>query len=351
MDPHRPCPEFDPSAAQARWLNEIRPRLAWQGGGQPDNWKKELSAALRRRMGIEPPGCPLEPSFGPVEHAEGWTIRRLSFACEPGVRAPAWLVRPTGVRNPPVVICLQGHSTGAHVSVGEVAHADDRKSIEGGRDFALQAAKLGFAALAIEQRAFGLREDRRPNAVRHANLPRFSDHYRCEHVAMTELLLGRTLLGSRVHDVRRACDLIETIDDLDASRIAVMGNSGGGTVSWYAACVEPRIAAVMPSCSFCPFGPSIGSVDHCADNFLPGALLDFDLPDLAGLIAPRPLVVVAGAKDHLFPIEAVRRGFETVRGIYASAGSPGRCVLVEGAAGHRFYPDEAWPAFRELTGW
>jgi dienelactone hydrolase len=255
------------------------------------------------------------------------------------------------VSNPPVIICLQGHSTGGHISVGHAVHPEDRETIEGGRDFAIQATKLGFAALALEQRAFGLREDRRPTTVRHARVPRFSDHYRCEHVAMTDLLLGRTLLGGRVHDVRRACDLIETLDGLDASRIAVMGNSGGGTVSWYSACIEPRIAALMPSCSFCPYGPSIGGIDHCADNFLPGALLDFDMPDLAGLIAPRPLVVVAGMKDHLFPIDAVRRGFETVSSIYSSANAPDRCALVEGAEGHRFYPDEAWPVFRRFTGW
>lgn len=351
MDPHELAPSFDPAFHQERLLESAKPRLAWSRERNVPTWRDDLAAALRQRLGVEPPTCPLDVQFGLIEQRDGCTQQRLSFACEPGVRAPAWLVRPTGVSRPPVVICLQGHSTGAHISVGLTVHPDDRKSIEGGRDFAMQAAKLGFAALALEQRAFGLREDRRPNSVRHASLPRFSDHYRCEHVAMTDLLLGRTLLGGRVHDVRRACDLIESLEDVDVGRIAVMGQSGGGTVSWYAACVEPRIAALMPSCSFCPYGPSIGSVDHCADNFLPGALLEFDMPDLAGLIAPRPLVVVAGVKDGLFPIDAVRHGFETVRSVYDASNAPDRCALVEGAEGHRFYPDEAWPVFRKLTGW
>jgi hypothetical protein len=73
--------------------------------------------------------------------------------------------------------------------------------------------------------------------------------------------------------------------------------------------------------------------------------------DLAGLIAPRPLVVVAGRDDDIFPIGAVEETFETIGRIYRAAGVPDRCRLVVGEGGHRFYADQAWPVFRELSGW
>ena len=41
------------------------------------------------------------------------------------------------------------------------------------------------------------------------------------------------------------------------NRLGIMGNSGGGTTSFYAACVDPRIKVCMPSCAFCPYYDSI----------------------------------------------------------------------------------------------
>jgi dienelactone hydrolase len=167
---------------------------------------------------------------------------------------------------------------------------------------------------------------------------------------MIALLVGRTLLGERVHDVSCAIDLLEARREVDASRIGVVGNSGGGTASYYAACVEPRIAAAMPGCSVCTYADSIGRIDHCCDNYLPGALRSFDMSDLAGLIAPRPLVVVAGRDDPLFPIDAVRACYGEIGAIYAAAGADDVLAYHEGAGGHRFFA-EAWEQFARVTGW
>ena len=62
-----------------------------------------------------------------------------------------------------------------------------------------------------------------------------------------------------------------------------------------------------------------------------------------GLFAPRPVVLVAGEHDNIFPIEATRRAFADLKAIYEAAGAGGRCHLVVGSEGHRFYAEEAWP--------
>jgi hypothetical protein len=61
--------------------------------------------------------------------------------------------------------------------------------------------------------------------------------------------------------------------------------------------------------------------------------------------------VVAGRDDPLFPIAAVEETFALMQSIYDAAGAGGRCRLVIGDGGHRFYPDDAWPVFRSLVGW
>jgi hypothetical protein len=75
------------------------------------------------------------------------------------------------------------------------------------------------------------------------------------------------------------------------------------------------------------------------------------MPDLAGLIAPRPLIVVAGRDDDIFPIAAVREAFTTIQAVYDAAGASDACELVVGDGGHRFYADDAWPVFAQLSGW
>jgi pimeloyl-ACP methyl ester carboxylesterase len=91
----------------------------------------------------------------------------------------------------------------------------------------------------------------------------------------------------------RAIDFLATQPDLDMGRIGCMGNSMGGTVSFYAARVDPRIRLVVVSCSFCTFADSWLSRPHCVCGYLPGILQAADTPDLAGLIAPRHLLIVA----------------------------------------------------------
>ncbi len=263
---------------------------------------------------------------------------RFRFESEPGFFVPAHLLLP---KNPsgslPVVICLQGHSTGMHISLGRPKYPGDDETISGGdRDFAIQAVARGYAAVAMEQRGFGELKST------------IAEKAGCQHIVMQAFELGRTAVGERISDVSRLIDALADFDMLDLSRIGLTGNSGGGTTTYHAACLEKRIKVAMPSCAFCTFEGSIMSIHHCVCNYIPGILKWMEQPDEALMIAPRPLIVVAGEQDSIFPIGHVRAGFEKVQAIYAAAGAPDNCRLVAGPAGHRFYADLAWPVFAEF---
>ena len=128
-----------------------------------------------------------------------------------------------------------------------------------------------------------------------------------------------------------------------------MGNSGGGTATWHAAALEKRLFAAMPSCAFNLYRRSIIAMDHCICNHIPHILEYMEMPDLAMLTAPTPVVIVCGREDGIFPLDGVLEGYETVKAAYRAAGVPERCRLVIGEGGHRFYPDEGWAAYAELT--
>jgi len=328
-------------------LKNITPALAFKEDCNYEEWRAQVKAKLTELLGDMPEMVDANPRVEWEEDCGDYIERRIIFTAEKGVDVPCHLWMPKSAAKPmPAVICLQGHTSGMHISMSKPLYPGDEKLISGGdRDFAKQIVKEGYAALVLEQRAFGERKsDAYLKFVPDAKTT-------CWHPAMTAILMGRTLIGERVWDISRAIDVLETVPEIDAEKIALMGNSGGGTATYYAACMDERIKIAMPSCSVCTFADSIVAGRHCTCNYIPNIAKYVDMGDLACLIAPRPLVMVSGEKDPGFHIEGCRKSYETIEAIYAKAGAADKCRLVVGSEGHRFYADLSWPVFRELTNW
>lgn len=265
---------------------------------------------------------------------------RFTFQSEEGYRVPCHLLLPEGVEKPPVMICMQGHSKGMHISLGKPKFKGDEDMINGGdRDFCVRAVKEGFAAIAIEQRNFG-------ECGGDENGPH------CFESSMTALLMGRTTIGERVWDVSRLIDVLETEfeDKLDTGLICCMGNSGGGTATAYIAALEDRITLAMPSCAMCTFKDSIGAMNHCSCNYVPKMAEYFDMGDLIAMAYPKYYIQVSGIEDNIFPLLGAREVFEKGKKAYEIFGEGERCTLIEGNGGHRFYADDSWPAVHKYLG-
>jgi len=321
-----------------------KPLLAFDETRDFGEWKKEIKEKLTEILGDMPEKCDLNLRIEWEKEHDTFIERRMLFTTEEDIDIPCHLCIPKNIKKPcPVVICLQGHTTGMHVSLGREAYDMDKNGRWVDADFAITAIKAGYAALVMEQRAFG--------ELKSEAMMKFApDAYTtCAHVAMTAMLVGRTLIGERVWDVKRAVDMLETIDEIDSDRIAIMGNSGGGTATYYAACMEDRIKAVMPSCCVCTFKHSIVWKRHCPCNYLPNIGKFMDMGDMACLIAPRPLILVAGVTDIGFHIDGSYEAFETIKKIYKKAGAEENCTMVVGDEGHRFYSKLAWPVFEEFS--
>ena len=78
------------------------------------------------------------------------------------------------------------------------------------------------------------------------------------------------------------------------------------------------------------------------------------MQDLACLIAPRTLTLVAGKEDGSFPIDGVRAGFDVVRKIYEKEKATDNCRLVETPKAHWWCEDIVWDTIKEemvKLGW
>ena len=316
-----------------------QPELAFDTSRDFHAWQEQLRGEFGRILSLPtPPYAELRPLVRRISETDEYAMDRVEFQAELGETVPGYLLLPkTGEPPFPTMICLQGHAPGMHISIGRASTKKEEALIAGGRDIAVQAVHHGWAALAIEQRAFGERAE---------------DGVSCGNRALFDLLKGKPLTGQRVFDVMRAADFIAQHPKLDAARVGCMGNSAGGTISFYAACIEPRIRLAVVSCSFGTFESTWLYKQHCACGYLPGLLKVADMPDLAGLIAPRHLLLVAGKQDYLARFDGVEQGYKKARQCFIAAGHPDRVHFVVGEGGHQFYPELAWPVIQQtLADW
>jgi dienelactone hydrolase len=308
-------------------------------------WAKAFRARLGQILGLDAITADLAGYVPRAEQVasedQGSHLREAwHLWVEPTVPLPFYLLRPVASSGPlPLVLTPHGHNH-PHIYVG-IAHSEqERSSMEAGeRDIAVQAVEEGYLVIAPTTRAFG--ETRTDQGKAESAI------HSCRTQLLHDLLVGRTPIGDRVWDVSRLIDWALATQPVDSQRIAITGNSGGGTISLFAAACDPRIAVAVPSSYFCTFAGSIGSIHHCECNYVPGILRLGEMDDVAGLIAPRPFCAIAGKDDPIFPIEHVRAAFERLRHIYAVAGAPDNCELYIGHEGHRYYKAGAWPFIRK----
>lgn len=231
------------------------------------------AAYLREHMLVSlglwpmPEKCPLNARvFGRV-HGDGYTIEKVYFESWPGFYVTGNLYRPTGRQAPfPGILNPHGHWENGRLE-------DSRDGSVPGRciNFALQ----GYVAFSYDMIGY-------------------NDSFQLQHGGGSPLqsLWGISRMGLQCWNSIRAVDFIASLEDVDADRIACTGASGGGTQTYTLAAVDDRVKVAAPVCMVSSFFQG-----GCVCENAPGLRLDTFNTELAALIAPRPLLLVAVTGD------------------------------------------------------
>jgi dienelactone hydrolase len=216
---------------------------------------------------------------------------------------PLYLLIPKKIAKPrAAVLALHGHGYGVKDIVGLWEDGTERRTPDGyHKDFGVALAERGFVVAAPEISCFGERQ--MENVARFGAVGMSGT---CHNAATYAMMLGKSIAGLRVMDGLRVVDYLQSRPEVNRNSIGAMGISGGGMHAFFSTAIDRRIKTAVVSGYFCDWRDSILSLFHCTCNFVPGLLNLGELSDLAGLIAPRPVLVEHGVRDPIFPIAKVK---------------------------------------------
>ncbi len=308
-----------------RIAEEHRPVMAFGKGdkGKFKSWKKKALPSVVKTLGDWPKKVPLNPELECEWKHDGLVKQRWIIDVGPHISASFLINRPDGLRKGqhiPAILCCHGHGKfGKEPVMGNDSSAELREAIGNHNyNYGHQMAKAGFATFAIDWIGFGERND--------SNKPHFSTVNAgrdwCNLYYLNATMLGMTSLSINITHGMAATDFASSFDFVDKDRLGVMGLSGGGTMALWMGLCDKRFKAVEIIC-YSDLWRIFGFRDYnyCGMQVAPGLYKLVDLPDLQGLLAPKPLLVDIGTYDTCFHIDGAMECFRKVKEIYSAAGA------------------------------
>ena len=289
---------------------------------------------LLRCLGGEwPEPCPLQSSLIKAEQKDGYRLEWVTYEVEPGDRVSTIVLVPEGVTeaSPAPAVCVW-HEHAGRWAVGKAEPAGlagDEMHHTG-----VALAKLGYVVICPDALCFGERMD----PEKKLDGPGFERFEFLRYV-----VAGKCLAWKHILDMRRAVDYLVSRSEVRADRIGCYGHSMGSTHTWLVGPWEPRIKCLVGNCCLPTYkGIHRTKILHCFPNFIPGLYQYGDTPEIASLIAPRPLHLNLGETDSGSPIEEAREGLSRIEAAYASQNVAHNFTsFVQRGTGHVLSP-EMW---------
>lgn len=262
----------------------------------------ELRKDVLKMLGIPPDHLRLSV-HARVRAADigGRVVEDIAFGTGDGTIIPGYFIHPPADR-PPAPAILYCHAHGGRYDIGRAELFDGRPALTG--PYAADLAARGYAVLCLEMPCFGQRADLREDAT-----------------AKSMLWRGTTLFGSMVAELRAGVAFLTDHPQIDARRIATLGISMGGTHAWWLAALDPAVRAAVSMCCLADLGMLIETGAHDGHgNYMtvPGLLARCSTGALAGLAAPKPMLVCAGMQDWSTPEAAFARARDDLDAAYGT---------------------------------
>ncbi|MHC4216184.1 MAG: alpha/beta hydrolase family protein, partial [Planctomycetota bacterium] len=270
----------------ARVMSELPDLKPWE-----EKDKQEIINKVKYHYGIKDEWMPeIKTETVKTTDHDGFAIHHLVSESWEGVTGAAFLYVPDipeTEKLPLTVLCC--------------GHGSNGKLTPGYQEMARHLVHRGTMVLALDNIGQGERE---PMGHREVVAP---------------FVCGTSLQGMITMETLAWIEWAKKQEQADASRMAAIGNSGGGHLTITLAALSPDLAAIASSGR-----PSTSEFTarkerklcHC--SLIPGVIGKIECWHMLGCFAPRPLYIFQGKSDPLFPFDLFHNVARKVRTVYSN---------------------------------
>lgn len=293
--------------------------------------------------------------FNPVVIDEidrgSYTAQKVVFNIDQESRVMALMLIPKGKGPFPAALFLHDH--GSKFDIGKEKFVqtwdNDARLISSqawsekffsGRFPGDELAKRGYVVLSIDALGWGDR-----------SVPGFKMESQ-QALASNLFNLGTSFAGIIALDDVRASEFLASQPQVDKKKVAAVGFSMGAFRAWQVTALSDAITAGVADCWMGTMKGLMVPGNNQLKGYSAFSMLHpeqskyMDYPDVAALSAPKPLLVYAGGKDSLFPIDSVNDAFTKMHQIW-NANDAGDKITTKiwPDKGHTFTKDMQESAF------
>jgi len=313
-----------------------------------EQWRIRGRAKMQELLSFDTEAVPLAPVILDTVKCDGYTRYLVRYSVAPNRTTEAFLLIPDGLKEPaPAVIALHDH--GAFYYFGKEKHTrienapqvlkDFIDKAYGGRTYADELVRHGFVVLCPDAFYFGSQRldpgqvsDRMTSKFPELNSDDENERilafnrFAQSHETLTAKMMftaGTTWPGILFQGDRASVDYLLTRPEVDPGSIGCMGLSIGGFRSDHLFGLDPRIKAAVAAGWMTTYSSLLHSdlLWHTWMIYVPRQHNFLDLPDVASLNAPNPLMIINCSRDNLFPLEGMRAAEKKIAAIYEKMGA------------------------------
>jgi dienelactone hydrolase len=354
--------------------------FSWRNGRWRviEEWRSAARQRLAERVAAPQPGPAPQVTVHRQFTYDGLHIEDLSWQLPYGPPTRAYLLKPAGATGKlPGIVGLHCHGGQKFFGREKITRTSDeihpimqrhQAHYYEGVGWANEIAKRGYIVLVHDAFAFASRrillQDVAEPVRRGMVDPAWDDvagieaynRWAADHesiLAKSLFSAGTTWPGVFLAEDRIALDILCARDDVDPARIGCGGLSGGGLRTVMLAGADERIqcavaVGMMTTWRDYLLNKSYTHTWMCYVPLLPGEL---DYPEILGLRAPQPALVLNNIDDALFTMPEMERANQILSEVYARANAHERYRCSFYSGGHKFDGAMQAEAFAWFDQW
>jgi cephalosporin-C deacetylase-like acetyl esterase len=238
----------------------------------------EVRTRLLAVLGIEAPrGERLAGRVLATIRKPGYRAEQFEFTSDREIRTPGWLLTPDSAGSSTPTVLYVGEAP-AWSSVAEDAFAERLCAKGGCRVAVIDVRGRGDCAIAYPRRGRFYFPNRIPNEA---------------YLTWFALMLGKPLLGGQVYDTLQALQYLRSRPEVSGA-VTLVGDGPHGVTALYAAALDRAVRGVALRQTVTDYR-ALAVAERYTQPFgiyTYGILREFDLPNVAGALAPRPLLLL-----------------------------------------------------------